>query len=246
MAQQGSGLRSVQRINFVGAGLSQQPRRIRQPAAHRSGASRKESQGEGSGLPTAGKFAGKFCGKRVGRFIAAAGVPGQPPYRRAVDHLQALRRENLGYEGACGVNSGSDRGEGGYQRRPNFGQGSQLKGCFYDNAQSAQGAGIKLVQVIAGDVLDHLAAGFGFHPLGAHHADADEPVPGRSVGIAEGAVGVGGQNTAEGGPVGERRLQRHKLPSLSQFPLQCFQGNSGFHGGGQVGGLKVQHPVIPG
>ena len=60
-------------------------------------------------------------------------------------------------------------------RRP-AGSGCSRNAALGDQAERAVRAGEELAQVVAGDVLDDLAAGLGDHAVGAHHGDADQQV----------------------------------------------------------------------
>ena len=67
------------------------------------------------------------------------------------------------------------------------------------DAEGAEGADEQLAEVVAGDVLDHAAAGLGDHAVGAHDRQADEQVAGGADRDPAGAAGVGRERAADAG-----------------------------------------------
>ena len=121
--------------------------------------------------------------------------------------------------------------------------GQELERGFDDHSQSAQRAGVKLIKVVAGDILDHLAARLGGHAFGGHDADADKPFPRQPIGVGQRPAGPHGEDTAHRGAAGLGRLQRNKFTAWGQVLLQRRQIHPGLDSGGHVGGLIIQHPV---
>jgi hypothetical protein len=69
-----------------------------------------------------------------------------------------------------------------------------------DDAQSTQGTGEQLGEVVAGHVLDDLAAGLRHRAIGEHHLYTDDQIPDRAVPEAPGSRGVRRHDTTDGGP----------------------------------------------
>ena len=82
-----------------------------------------------------------------------------------------------------------------------------------DQPERPVGAGEQLGQVVAGDVLDHLAARLGDRAVGEHHGHADHEVAHPAVAVAQRAGVGGGDHAADRGAVvgAQRRVQREHL-----------------------------------
>src|SRR5262249_9665258 len=119
----------------------------------------------------------------------------------------------------------------------------QLERYLGDDAQGAQGADVQLAQVVAGNVLDDAAARPGFVPLVVDHADADDVVAQGAVAVAARPTGVGGQDAAEGGPVGVRHVDGQALIFRGEQGLQAGDGNAGLDGDRHVAGGVVDDLV---
>ncbi len=87
-----------------------------------------------------------------------------------------------------------------------------------DDAQSAQGAREELGEVVAGDVLDDLAAGLGDRPVGQDDGDADDQVAHGPVAVAARPVGVRGDHTPDRGA---RLRSGGSTPSIWSEPASC-------------------------
>ena len=114
----------------------------------------------------------------------AQSVDGPPPLRAGGDvgHRGGGQVQKTGSSLYCRVQAREISNECAGLRL----QRSDLQRRFDYYPQSAQRSGVELVQVVAGNVLHHLAAGLGLDAVGAQHADADKPVSRRAVGVGQG------------------------------------------------------------
>ena len=133
------------------------------------------------------------------------------------------------------VKAGESGGDDGPFRRLR----GQFEGGFGDDGQGAEGAGVETVEVVAGDIFDYFAAGFGDDAVGAGYGDANQPVAGQAVGGAQDAADAGGQCTADGGLARQRGAERHELAVGGQGGVQLGEGHSRLDADGEVGGLQV-------
>ena len=111
-----------------------------------------------------------------------------------------------------------------------------------DHAQGAERAAEQLGQVVAGDVLDHLAAGPGHGPVGQDHGDADDQVAHGAVAQPPRPRGVGRHHPAEGGP-GLGRVEGQPLAGRGQGGLEIGQAHARLGPHDQVAGGVLQHLV---
>ena len=79
---------------------------------------------------------------------------------------------------------------------------------LHDQPQRPERAGEQLAQVVARDVLDHLAAGAGHRAVGADHGDPDQQVPWRPVAQPPRPGSPGGQRPTDGRAPPCRRTSR--------------------------------------
>src|SRR5690606_2368182 len=107
------------------------------------------------------------------------------------------------------------------------GQGVEPEDRFGDDAEGAEGSGVDLAEVVSGDVLDDLSAGFGDGAVGAHHGDADEQVADAAEEVALRPGQAGGDGAADGGG-GEWLADGQLLPGLFDGAVDLGQRGAGF------------------
>jgi hypothetical protein len=100
----------------------------------------------------------------------------------------------------------------------------QPHGDAADQPERAERAGEQLAEVVAGDVLDHLAAGARDRAVGQDDRDADHEVAHAAVAVAQRPRVVGGDDAADRRRVAgaERRVEREHLP-LGRERRLCLQ-----------------------
>ncbi len=112
-----------------------------------------------------------------------------------------------------------------------------------DDAEGAVRAGEELAQVVARDVLDHLAAGSGDGAVGEHDRDADEQVAGGAVAERARPGQRGGQGAADRRVLAERHVQGQLLPLAGEGRVQGRHRHPGLGAHDQVAGGVLQHLV---
>ena len=110
----------------------------------------------------------------------------------------------------------------------------EAEGDFGDDAEGAVGADHEFVEVVAGDVLDDLAAGAGDGPVGEDDGHADDQVAEAAVLEADGAGVVGGEDAADGSGLGPERVECDELVVGGEGALHRGPGGSGADGGGEI------------
>ena len=121
-------------------------------------------------------------------------------------------------------------------------QGVEAEDGLGDHAEGAERPAEQLGQVVAGDVLDHLAAGVGDGAVGQDHGDADDQVADGAVAQPPRARGVGRDHPADGGP-GLGRVEGQPLAGRGQGRLEVGQRHPGLGPDDQVAGGVLQHLV---
>ena len=104
---------------------------------------------------------------------------------------------------------------------------------FGDDPEGAVRAREQLGQVVTGDVLYHLAAGPGDHPIGPHDGDTDQEVTYRPVRVAGRSTDPGGDDAADGRPR-DHLVDREPLPGPGQPPVEGAEAGAGLGPGHQV------------
>jgi hypothetical protein len=110
----------------------------------------------------------------------------------------------------------------------------EAKGDLHDQAERAERAGEQLREVVAGDVLDHLAAGLGDRAVRQSHGDAHDQVARRAVAVAQRPRVAGGEDAADRGLRGARRIEREHLSGRGEALLGLAHRHAGLDNGGQV------------
>jgi hypothetical protein len=112
-----------------------------------------------------------------------------------------------------------------------------------DHRERAEGPVHELGEVVAGHVLDHVAAGAGDGAVREHERRADHEVPQRAPDEC-GRPGVAGrEQPAHGGPVRDpRRVQRDVLPVPGELGVQLPQRGAGADGHRHVARVVGDHP----
>ena len=127
------------------------------------------------------------------------------------------------------------------QRRA-AGTGCSRKTASVMTREGAEGADQQLAEVVAGDVLDHPAAGLGDHAVGADHRDADQQVARGAGGDAARPAGVGGERPADAG-AGHGLVEREPLAAAADDLLHVGQPGARLGHDDQVTGGVVEHLV---
>ncbi len=111
---------------------------------------------------------------------------------------------------------------------------SKGRGC--DHRQRAQGSAEHLWKVETRHILDHLAAAPGNRSVGENQGDPDQEISHASKLGPTRAKSVGGNDSAKGGELRTRRIERQPLVVLRHGRLQLRQGHPRFDGNHQVAG----------
>jgi hypothetical protein len=107
------------------------------------------------------------------------------------------------------------------------------------------GAHEELGQIVAGDVLDDLAAAAYDRAVAGDRGHPDEQIARGAVEMPAGTGRVGGDHAADGGAVRLRRVQRQPLAARPQRGLQRGDRDPGLCGDRQIPGLVLEQPGHP-
>ena len=133
-------------------------------------------------------------------------------------------------------------GQGSGQR----GHGNHLQGDLEHRAEAAAAAAEQARDIVAGDILHHLAAEVQDLAVVAEQLHAEHMV---ADGAAEGPGGsavADCHGAAEAGVVGiTRKVRRQLLPALGQYLLDLAQRGAGAGAQGQFGGLVIDDAPVP-
>src|SRR5918993_145841 len=113
-----------------------------------------------------------------------------------------------------------------------------------DDTQGAQGAGEELREVVAGHVLDDLAASFGYCAVVQDDGYADDQVSDGAVPVPSRPGRVGSDYSADGGPA-LRRVYGEHLVRVRDVFLEIFQLDPGLETDDLVSRRVLQHLVHP-
>ena len=123
--------------------------------------------------------------------------------------------------------------------RPGRGQRVQPEGCLGDQAERARRPGEQLAEVVAGHVLDDLAARLRDGPVGPHDGDADQQVARGAVAQPPRPGEPGRDDPADGGAGGH--VKGDLLPGLREHGRDVAHPRPGLHTGDQVPGRVLHH-----
>src|SRR5581483_524005 len=110
-----------------------------------------------------------------------------------------------------------------------------------DEAEPAARAREQLAEVVAGDVLHHLAAGARDRPVGEDDRDADDEVAHRTVAVAARAGEVAGEAGADGRV--PWRVEREHLVVRGELRLEPRQAYARLDDRRQIARLVLEHAV---
>jgi len=159
----------------------------------------------------------------------------------SVDHDRRRRRQVLARQAGGGADRGQGRVEMAEDGRLGLRTSLDLEVHLGNDAEGAQRADVELHQVVARDILDHLAAGARHLSRRVRHGDADHPVPNRAVARPAESIRIRRHHAAHGGTLGTRRIQWEALALRGQRGLQIGESHPGLDPAGEVGGLVLQH-----
>ena len=116
-----------------------------------------------------------------------------------------------------------------------------------DQPERAERAGEQLAEVVAGDVLDHLAARLGERAVAERDRDPENQIARLAVAMAQ-RTAVGGREHAADrraiGSVGrQRRVEREHLAGCRQLPLRPRERHAGLEDRRQVAGVVLERRV---
>ena len=140
---------------------------------------------------------------------------------------------------------GFRRIELGEQRRFHFGSRLDLEVHLGDNPQCPESADVQLHQVVARDVLHHLAAGTRNFARRVGDRNADHPVAYRAITAPGEPIGVGRDHSADGRPFRMWWIERQALTLRAKRGLQIAKAHPSLHAAGKVGGLVLEQPRHP-
>src|SRR5262245_2493302 len=120
---------------------------------------------------------------------------------------------------------------------------AKLEARLGDHGQRAEAPDIKFAEVVAGHILDHLAARASYPAVGMNYGGADQPVARRPVSAAQWAAAGGGDDAADGRTLVAERVERDELSLFGGRPVERRERRPGFNGRGQIGGFVLEHAV---
>ncbi len=126
--------------------------------------------------------------------------------------------------------------------------GMQSHHDFDDEAERPERPGEELGQVVAGHVLDHLAAGSGDRSVGQGHGDAEDQVTRRSVAVAQRAGVARGDHAADGGSItfaDSGGIEGDHLVGAGQRLLGPGEGQAGLEHRGEIALVVLDDTVEP-
>ena len=175
-----------------------------------------------------------FLDADVGALDADQQPPGRPADRRGFDRAAGeLRGQPVAV--ACVALDHEGAAPGRERMRPQNHLG--------DQPERPEGPGEELGEFVAGDVLDHVAAGVGDPAVGQDDRDAENEVAQRPVAMLPGPGVRGGEQAADGGARADPGgVVRDPLTVPGQPGLQGAQRSAGPHRDGHVGRVVGQHP----
>jgi hypothetical protein len=175
----------------------------------------------------------------------AAEAHEQAPGAVAPVDVEAVGFQRLGRErdgrGAepVGIVAAAQRGDRARRERV------QPDGDADDQPQRPERPREQLGEVVARDVLDHLAARAGERPVRQRDRRADDEVAHAPVAVAQRAGVAGRDHAADRGrrAVPERGVDREHLPVLGERGLRLGQRHAGLQHRGEVAHVVLEQPV---
>ena len=121
----------------------------------------------------------------------------------------------------------------------------QPHGDLGDEPERAERAAVELGEVVAGDVLDDLAARARERAVGERDGDAEHEVARRAVAVAQRAAVAGRDDAADRRRVAlaERRVEREHLAGGAEDLVELAQRHAGLQDRGQVTGVVLEDAV---
>jgi len=95
------------------------------------------------------------------------------------------------------------------------------------------------VKVVAGDIFDDAAAGFGERSGAVDKFSADQEIARGAIGVAKSGINAAGDDSADGGQIIKRDGERKKLFLFVERDGEIVEGRSGVDADGEVGGIVV-------
>ena len=177
------------------------------------------------------------------RAVGAAQL--QRAERLAVHKIEGRGQEVRAHDSASGRPRFLEAGEARDHQPIGVGARPELHGRLDDHSERPEGADEELGQVVAGDVLDHLAAALDERARRRDHGHADEEIAARSVEVTPRTGRIARENAAERRFVGMRWVEREPLAAPAELALERAQGHARLNGRGQIARLVLEKPVQP-
>ena len=131
------------------------------------------------------------------------------------------------------------------QGRFHFGSRLDFEVHLGDHPQRAEGTDVQFHQVVARDVLHHLAARTCDLARRVGDGNADHPVAHRAIAASAEPVAVGRDHAADGRSFRMRWIEREALALLAQRGLQVAQPYARLDAAGEVRRLVLEQPCHP-
>ena len=112
-----------------------------------------------------------------------------------------------------------------------------------DQREPSLRAADEACEVVARDVLHHLAAGVGDRAVGEHERDAEDEIAGRPEAVSQRPGEVPCEQRPDGRVAG--RIEREALAVLAEGFLQGGEPHARLDGARQVAGFVLEDPVEP-
>ena len=193
---------------------------------------------------------------RIRWAVASAWSPAVAPPKRASRRPEPSCQAASSESASSGSRASRDRGllehvgivggahSGGVPDR----LGMQSHGHRHDQPERPVGAREQLGEVVARDVLDHLAAGLGEAAVRERERDADDQIAHAAVAVAQRAGVAGRDHAADGRRVArpQRRVEREHLALRGEGGLRLAQRHARLQHRGQIADVVLEdlrHPA---
>src|SRR5581483_905656 len=137
------------------------------------------------------------------------------------------------------------RSAGRDERRGDFGKRRDPEGQLGNDAERAERSDEELREVVPGDVLHHLTAGFDLLAGRENHFHADYEIAHTAVKRPARTVDIRRGDAAERGLGRPRRIDGQELAPLGQQVPEGRSGNTGFGGRGEIGVVVLDEAREP-